>query len=51
VHGTHAPLPLQTMFIPQLVPADLLPLSTHVIPPVEQVVVPVLQTLGFVAQL
>jgi hypothetical protein len=44
------PAPLQTMFVPQLVPADLLPPSTQVIAPVEQDVEPFLQTLGLVLQ-
>ncbi len=48
VQGMQMPEPLHTMFVPQLVPADLLPLSTHVCAPVEQDVVPVLQTPGFV---
>src|SRR6185503_11538399 len=46
VHETHAPEPLQTMLVPQLVPADLLPPSMQVIVPVEHVVVPVLQVVG-----
>jgi hypothetical protein len=51
VHEPQAPEPLQTMFVPQLVPAALLLPSTHVIAPVEQDVVPFLQAaLGFVVQ-
>ena len=51
VHVPHAPEPLQTMFVPQLVPAALLLPSTHVIAPVEQDVVPFLHAaFGFVAQ-
>jgi len=50
VHATQAPDPLQTMLVPQLVPADLLPPSTQVIAPVEQEVVPFLQMLGLVVQ-
>jgi hypothetical protein len=51
VHGPHVPEPLQTMFVPQLVPAALLLPSTHVIAPVEHDVVPFLQAaFGFVAQ-
>ena len=48
VQGTHVPVPLHTMFKPQLVPAVLLPLSTHVCVPDEQDVVPVLQMPGLV---
>jgi len=50
VHETHAPEPLQTMLVPQLVPADLLPPSTQVCVPVEHDVVPFLQMLGLVVQ-
>jgi hypothetical protein len=50
VHDPHMPVALQTMFVPQLVPAVLLPPSRHVITPVEQDVVPFLQGFGFVAQ-
>jgi hypothetical protein len=50
VHATQAPAALQTMLVPQLVPADLLPPSTHVIAPVEHDVAPFLQMLGFVVQ-
>jgi hypothetical protein len=46
VHDTHVPLPLQTWLVPQLVPAVLLPPSTQVWAPVEQVVVPFLQLVG-----
>ena len=44
------PVPLQTMLVPQLTPADLLPPSTQVMAPVAQEVVPFLQTLGLVVQ-
>ena len=50
VHETHAPEPLQTMLVPQLVPADLLPPSTQVCVPDEHEVVPFLQMLGLVVQ-
>jgi len=46
VQATHMPVPLQTMLVPQLVPAALLVLSAHVIAPVEQVVAPLLQMFG-----
>ena len=46
------PPPLQTMLLPQLVPAALLLLSTHVVAPVEQDVVPFLQAaFGLFVQL
>ncbi len=48
VQGTQVPLPLHTMLVPQLVPAVLLPLSTHVCVPDAQDVVPVLQMPGLV---
>ena len=52
VQAPQTPEPLQTMFVPQLVPADLLPASMHVIAPVVQDVVPFLQAApGFVVQL
>jgi hypothetical protein len=51
VHDPHIPDPLQTMFVPQLVPAVLLPPSRHVITPVAQDVVPFLQGFGLLAQL
>jgi hypothetical protein len=50
VQETHAPAPLQTMLVPQLTPAALLPPSTQVCEPLEQEVVPVLQMLGLVVQ-
>src|SRR5262245_1996630 len=46
VHEMHMPPPSQTMFMPQLVPADLLVPSTHVMAPVVQEVVPFLQLFG-----
>jgi hypothetical protein len=46
VQAPQVPEPLQTMFIPQVVPAAVLPPSTQVIAPVEHVVVPVLQLFG-----
>jgi len=48
VQATQVPVPLQTRSVPQLVPAVLLPLSTHVCAPDAQDVVPVLQTPGLV---
>ena len=49
VHAPQVPDPLQTMFVPQLVPAALLPPSTHVIAPVEHAVMPFLHAaFGFV---
>ena len=48
VHATQTPEPLQTMFVPQLVPAALLVPSMQVITPVAQDVVPFLQTVGLV---
>jgi hypothetical protein len=50
VHATHVPLPLQTMFVPHVVPAVLLPLSTQVVAPVMQDVIPVRQTPGLLVQ-
>ena len=50
VHAPQTPEPLQTMFVPQLVPAPLLPPSMHVIAPVVQDVVPFLQAVGLVVQ-
>jgi hypothetical protein len=47
-HATHVPEPLQTMLVPQLTPGDLLLLSTQVWAPVEQDVVPFMQTFGLV---
>jgi hypothetical protein len=48
VHAPQAPLPLQTMLVPQAVPGALLPPSTQVIAPVAQEVVPLRQMLGLV---
>jgi hypothetical protein len=45
VQVLQVPAPLQTMFVPQLVPADLLVLATHWDDPVEQDVVPFWQGL------
>jgi hypothetical protein len=50
VHETQAPEPLQTMLVPQPVPAGLLPPSTQVIAPVEQEVVPFMQLPGLPVQ-
>jgi len=50
VQATQAPAPSQTMLVPQLVPADLLPPSTQVCAPDEHEVVPFLQTLALVVQ-
>jgi hypothetical protein len=50
VHAPQTPEPLQTMFVPQLVPAPLLLPSMHVIAPVVQDVVPFLQAVGLVVQ-
>jgi hypothetical protein len=49
VHATHVP-ELQTMLVPQLVPAALLPPSTQVWLPVAQEYVPFLQMFGLVVQ-
>src|SRR4029077_715097 len=46
VHETQVPPPSQTMFMPQLVPADLEAPSTQVMAPVAQEVVPSLQLFG-----
>jgi hypothetical protein len=46
VHATQPPEPLHTMFVPQPVPAALLPLSTQVCAPVVHDVVPVRQIPG-----
>ena len=46
VHETQVPPPSQTMFMPQLVPADLVVPSIQVMAPVEQEVVPFLQLFG-----
>ena len=50
VHAAQAPAPLQTWFVPQLVPADLLPESMHCWLPVVQEVTPVRQDEGLVVQ-
>ena|SRR6478735_7101966 len=46
VHATHVPEPLHTRFMPQVVPAAVLPPSMHVIAPVAHEVVPTLQLVG-----
>jgi hypothetical protein len=52
VQATQEPEPLQTMLLPQLIPGDLLVVSSaQVMAPVEQDVVPFLQAVGFVVQL
>ena len=48
VQAPQTPEPLQTMFVPQLVPAALLVPLMQVIEPVVQDVVPFLQTVGLV---
>jgi hypothetical protein len=50
VHDTQLPEPLHTWLLPQLVPAVLLPESTHVWLPVLQEVVPVRQMPGLLVQ-
>ena len=50
LQATQAPLPLQTMPVPQALPADLLPKSTQTGAPVWQLVMPVLQAVGLVEQ-
>src|SRR4029453_9848614 len=50
VHETQVPAPSQTMFMPQLVPADLVVPSTQVMAPVAQEVVPFLQLFGLPVQ-
>src|SRR5262245_59431183 len=50
VQAMHMPLPSQTMLVPQGVPADVLPESTHVVAPVVHDVVPVLHGFGLVEQ-
>jgi hypothetical protein len=50
VQATQVPLPLQTMFVPQGVPADLSPASTQVMAPVVQEDVPALQGFGLPVQ-
>jgi hypothetical protein len=42
VHATQVPLPLHTWFVPQVVPAAVLPLSTHLGAPEAQSITPVL---------
>ena len=49
--ATQAPLPSQTMPAPQPVPGDRLPKSRQTSAPVAQLVMPVLQGVGFVVQL
>jgi hypothetical protein len=52
VHATQTPEPLQTMFVPQLTPGDLLVVSsTQVDAPVRHEVTPFLQVFGLVPQL
>ena len=46
----HPPLPSQTIPVPQVVPADLLPKSRHTGDPVWQLTMPVLHAVGFVVQ-
>jgi hypothetical protein len=48
VQATHAPEPLHTWLLPQLVPAPLLPESLHVNAPVLHALRPVRQTPGLV---
>ena len=49
VHATQVPAPLQTWLVPQVVPAAVLPVSTHLGAPVVHSVTPVLQGApGFV---
>jgi len=43
VHDTQVPVPLHTWFVPQVVPAAVLPLSTHLGAPAAQSITPVLQ--------
>jgi hypothetical protein len=50
VQDTQLPEPSHTWLVPQLVPAGLFASSTHVVLPVLQLVLPVLQTLGLVSQ-
>src|SRR6266498_915751 len=47
VQATQVPVPLQTMFVPQLTPGDLLLPSLQVMAPVEHEVAPFLQPFGF----
>jgi hypothetical protein len=52
VQATQVPEPLHTMLLPQLMPGDLLVVSsTQVMAPVEQAVVPFLQAVGLPVQL
>jgi hypothetical protein len=46
VHDTQVPEPLHTRFMPQVVPAAVLPPSMQVIAPVAHEVVPTLQLVG-----
>ena len=50
VHETQVPAPSQTMFMPQVAPADLEVPSTHVIAPVAHEVMPFLQLFGLPEQ-
>jgi hypothetical protein len=50
VQATQTPLPLQTMLVPQPVPAALLLPSMHVMPPVRHDVVPFRQLVGLPVQ-
>jgi hypothetical protein len=50
VQATQVPAPLQTMLVPQLVPAALLVPSMQVVMPVVQETTPFLQMLGLAAQ-
>jgi hypothetical protein len=50
VHAPQVPLPLQTMFVPQLVPAAMLLPSTQVIVPDEQAVMPLRHGFGLPVQ-
>ena len=50
VQATQEPEPLQTMFVPQLVPAPLFEPSMHVMLPLPQDVVPFLQAVGLPLQ-
>jgi len=50
VHDTQVPLPLHTWFMPQVVPAAVLPPSTQVIAPLAHELVPILQAVGLPVQ-
>jgi len=50
VQATQAPLPSQTWLVPQVDPAERLPKSRHTAAPVWQLVIPVLQGVGFEVQ-